>query len=120
MDRPRVGGHHSVVLEDFVFPEVWRDLRGADAADEATRAALEAELIRELADGHVLAGVPATAMARCRHRDDALFNLPAGRFATVHLSYPKDPPDRPPCPRAEVFDDWPAAEAAVEEHATWA
>jgi hypothetical protein len=108
------------VPEDFVFPEVWRDLRGADAVDEAKRVALEAELIRELADGHVLAGVLATAMAKCRHCDDSLFALPAGRFAKVHLSYPKDAPDRPPWPRAEVFDDWSAAEAAVEEHAAWA
>lgn len=113
---------HSVRVptEDYVFPEPWRDLRGRDVEDASKRSKLEAELLREVADEHALARVKPTAVARCVHCDDALFALGDGRFAAVHLSYPKEAPDRPPWPRTKLFDTWAGLATYAEEHAAWA
>lgn len=107
-------------MDEYVFPELWRDLRGYDAEDETKRSALESELRREVAEGHALAGAATRAVARCAHCDDVLFAISDGRFAAVHLSYPKESPDRPPWPHTELFECWRDATAYVERHAKWA
>lgn len=107
-------------MDGYVFPEPWCDVRGHDVADESERSQLEAELRSEVAVGHVLRGTQAGAVARCRHCDDALFTIDDGRFAAVHLSYPKEAPDRPPWPITEVCEKWQDAAAYVLRHAEWA
>ena len=95
------------------FAERWVDLR----VDLERGAKLVAELQRELAPDHELFGVTATAVARCGgHCDAAMFKLDDGRFAVVHLSYPKSPPDRAPWPMVEVIGDWDAMAAYLLEH----
>lgn len=89
-----------------------------DADDQSQRNQLEVELAREVATEHPLAGTIVTAVAACCHCDDVIFALADGRFSTVHLSYPKDGPDRPPWPRSNVFEDWLAVKQYVEHHAT--
>jgi hypothetical protein len=106
--------------DQFVFPERWWDLRGHTAEEAAGRERVERELRRELAEGHVLYGIDAVAIAACNgHCDDVLFALENGRFALVHLSYPDNAPDRPPWPDTDIFDDWEQAAAYAEDHADW-
>ena len=115
--RERSGYRRNV--DDFVFPESWWDLRGNDAEVDRLRGSLERELQREIAPGHPLYGRSAKAVARCHRCDDALFDLEDGQFAQVHLSYPKQAPDRPPYPKTTELRDWARACEAVEDHARW-
>ncbi len=74
---------------------------------ETERAELELQLNRGLPPSHVLSGVPATAVARRRKRDDTLFRLPDGRFAQVHLTR-----------RVETDPRWPDSQL-FESFAAW-
>jgi hypothetical protein len=80
----------------------WRPVVHSDASH------LERELRRELAPGHPLFGRNdgATALAVRQDCDDVLFELrDPTRFAVVHLTYTTAPPDTPPWPETEVFED---------------
>jgi len=72
--------------------------------------ALVDELRREVASGHVLFGMPVSAVARRRDRDDVLYALEdgSGRVAVVHLTW-----------SAEVDPAWPATEL-FDGLASWA
>jgi hypothetical protein len=69
------------------------------------RDALDAELQRELRDGHVLYSRPARAYLRRIDRDDVLFvvSRPA-QLAIVHLTYTSSPPEQPPWPTSETYE----------------
>jgi hypothetical protein len=64
------------------FPEPWAAITDAETAQ-----ANEAELQRELPEGHVLAGESVHAIARRQDRDDILFALSRDRWAIVHLTW---------------------------------
>jgi hypothetical protein len=77
--------------------EPWR----AVSFDESTK--LEAELRRELANGHALFRQAVRAVARRIDIDDVLFSLEDGsnRVAVVHLTWSAR--ERPPWPPSEIF-----------------
>jgi hypothetical protein len=64
-----------------------------------TRAALEAELRTEVAEGHPLFGERAIAIARCEGCDEVVFSVETdpARFVSVHLTW-RGAPERPPWP----------------------
>ena len=64
--------------------EPWRPIE-----DPARASALEAELYREVSDGHALGGIQVAAIGTTDHPDDVLFQLldGSGRYATVHLTW---------------------------------
>jgi hypothetical protein len=73
------------------------------------RAQLEAEVVRELPPGHVLAGRPLAAAAARSDRDDVLFEVPGLGYAVVHLTWSSRRETSPEWPRAEVFtsiEEW--------------
>jgi hypothetical protein len=77
-------------------------------------AALTAELQRELAPGHPLAGLPLRPIARRAGCDDVLFAVEdgSGRVAVVHLTW-RGSQEVPPWPVSTLYDDltaWAAAE----------
>ena len=65
---------------DWLIP--WHPIEDARVRD-----GLRAELQRELPRGHVLVGVPVTAIATRQDCDDVLFALDDGRVAIVHLTW---------------------------------
>lgn len=70
----------------------WTDVRATSDADE-----LEAELARELAPGHALAGRTAVAVAVREFRKEVVFRLPDdGRWAWVHLTWTSETDPRWP------------------------
>jgi hypothetical protein len=78
---------------------------------------LEAELRREICQGHVLFGVPVSAVAHRQDCDDVLFSLDdgIGRLAVVHLTYTKE--GAPTWPHATIFDGWePWSLAMMADH----
>ncbi|MCP3883012.1 MAG: hypothetical protein GY701_32130 [Sulfitobacter sp.] len=117
-EEPQTPAELPAAGNNYVFPEDWWDLRGRTIQDETARAAMERELKREVARGHVLHRVPAHAIARCYHCDDVLFGLADGRFARVHLSWPHKGPDRPPWPRTEILDEWGDVTGYITSHDT--
>ncbi|MCP4960790.1 MAG: hypothetical protein GY925_16175 [Actinomycetia bacterium] len=117
-EPPQTPADSPTAGNDYVFPEDWRDLRGRTIQDETERAAMERELRREVAKGHVLRRVPAHAIARCHHCDDVLFSLTDGRFALVHLSWPHKGPDPLPWPRTEILDKWRDVTDYITSHDT--
>ena len=80
------------------------------------RERLPLELQREVATDHPLAGRAAVALARCRHCDDALFQLDDGEFAFVHLVW--HPNQIPPNPTFKGFRSWTEAVGYIEVHAS--
>lgn len=65
------------------LPGEWHPVHGTEQAR-----ALEAELTRELTQGHELKGVTAEAVAVRRHLKDVVFWLPdTAEWAWVHLTY---------------------------------
>jgi hypothetical protein len=77
-------------------------------------AALERQLRVELSDRHALHGTSARLVARRADTDDALFALPDGRVAEVHLTWRSSTEDDPRWPATSVFaslDEW--AEASM-------
>jgi hypothetical protein len=83
--------------------------------DGDARSAFEAELLRELQQGHRLFGIPVKAVARRRDLDDALFELldGTGRVAVVHLTWQGK--QKPPWPSTTIFEGFEAWARAVEE-----
>jgi len=65
----------------------------------ALRAAVEAEVKAEMADGHELSGLPVTAIARCGACDDVVFCIETSPvwFALVHLTW-RQRREQPPWP----------------------
>jgi hypothetical protein len=113
--RPPVGETDSDLI-----PQMCRRLDCADALRDLSavnwlkpwalpvpseRDAFEAELRRELHTSHSLHARDARAFLRRVDRDDVLFVVSRPvELAVVHLTYTKQPPDRPPWPRAETYD----------------
>jgi hypothetical protein len=66
------------------------------------RAALEAELQAEVAEGHPLHGAMVIAIARCGGCDEVVFSVEAdpARFVSVHLTW-RGSSERPPWPWTE-------------------
>ena len=64
----------------------------------------EAELRRELSDGHPLFGRPVAAIGKRDGTDDVLFRLldGTGRVAVVHLTF-SNRPESPPWPGCRIF-----------------
>jgi len=85
-------------------------------ADKDTRAALEAQLRTEVADGHLLSGKTIIAIARCDACDEVVFSVeedPAW-FAQVHLTW-RSTPDRPPWPDSRRLS-LPLADSLLDHH----
>jgi hypothetical protein len=78
-------------------PEPWFDVRWLWAS-RTNREALRAELDREIAEGHALAGFIAEVIAKCEHCDDVAIVLRDETFAIVHLTWSRGP-EKPPWPR---------------------
>lgn len=102
-------------MNDFVFSQRWSDVRARELSVEEHRSRLEAELHRELSVGHPLFGVRATALARCGHCDDTLFQLPDGTFAVVHLTW-RGSPEPAPWPDADLHLTWATVLSYLHEH----
>jgi hypothetical protein len=87
---------------EFEWLIPWRPAKNSDGA------ALERELHRELALGHPLFGRTegAKALAARQDCDDVLFQLSGPpQFGVAHLTHVKTPPDKPPWPQTEIFED---------------
>jgi hypothetical protein len=76
---------------------------------------LTAELQREIAPGHVLAGRRATVVRRCSGCDDVLFRMDDDVFAVVHLTWSRKR-EGPPWPRTVVLPTFVALESFVDSH----
>lgn len=100
--------------ETYVFSERWSDLRG-DSDAQGQRERLERELAREVGPEHALFGVSARAAASCHHCDDVIFETGDG-YAVVHLTWTKNPPDRPPAPGTTIHPTWVTVARYVREH----
>ena len=90
--------------------------------DEAERRGLEAELCREICDAHVLAGKLVTLLARRGDMDEALYLLPDGRIAEVHLTWAGQREMDPRWPTTEIYaslEEW-AEQSMFPTHACFA
>jgi hypothetical protein len=99
----------------MIFVQPWEPV---DAG--ATRDGLAQELLREVAPGHPLYGIPVRAIARRNDCDDVLFALQdgSGRVAVVHLTWIRSIPDRPPWPGTSLYPslgDWSERGMRVDE-----
>jgi hypothetical protein len=95
-----------------LFLEPWGQVTGTRAEFLERRAA------KELAPDHALYQKLRAAVAITGASDDVLFELADGRFAQVHLTYTKTPPERPGFPRYRIFEtlyDW-MTEVMIEDH----
>ncbi|HEX8485106.1 hypothetical protein [Sphingomonas sp.] len=84
--------------------------------------AWERQLAREVGPQHVLRGTTATLVARRFDTDDALFQIPNGQLAEVHLTWSCGEEPDPTWPVAAIFfslDEW-ARESMAEQHREWA
>jgi hypothetical protein len=79
-------------------------------SDVAQVEAMEQELRRELAAEHPLHGLPMRTVGRRQDCDDVLFAAEdgSGRFAVVHLTWTRSPPDRPPWPGYAIHESFAA------------
>ena len=87
--------------------------------DEAERRELETELRREMCETHVLAATTFTLLARRRDMDEALYLLPDGRIAEVHLTWASHQESDPRWPATVIYaslKDW-AERSMVPTHA---
>ncbi|WP_162799260.1 hypothetical protein [Nocardioides sp. 616] len=83
-----------------LLSDLWTDVRESDEA-----AHLEAELARELAEGHVLKGRAITALAARKLRKEVIFAIPdENRWAWVHLTWNAERDAR--WPSTEVCGTW--------------
>jgi hypothetical protein len=89
-------------IEEFVFAEPWWDLRGTDEREAAQRAAMQAELDRELDPSHQLAARHRTVIARSEANDDIAVDLDGDEVVIVHLTWTSEPPERPPLPATKI------------------
>lgn len=86
--------------------------------DASVRSGLEHQLRVELSPRHVLHGESVRLIARRADTDDALFALPDGRVAEVHLTWRSRTEEDPRWPAAAIFaslDEW-AAESMRPLH----
>ena len=82
-------------------------------------AGLERQLAVEISRRHVLFGETCRLIARREDTDDALFALPGGRVAEVHLTWSSRTEQDPRWPATAVFgslEDW-ARDSMVPLHA---
>lgn len=81
-----------------------------DPIDDArTQAALERQLGIEVGPGHILEGLAVRLIARLDGTDDALFALPDGRVAEVHMTWRSSAETDPHWPATALFtslDHW--------------
>jgi hypothetical protein len=89
-------------MMEWVKP--WREINRYEQG-EAT--ILERVIRRELAPGHRLYDVKVEAIGRHMACDDVLFALldGSGQVAVVHLTWTRNPPETPPWPDTQVFQD---------------
>jgi hypothetical protein len=89
--------------------EAWHTVTGSEAEK------LTAELRREIAADHVLAGRTATVVRRCSGCDDVIFRLDGDVFAVVHLTWSgrREPA---PWPRTAILSTFLAVESFVDSH----
>lgn len=105
---PRIGAEAVTARRaegHWLWPLGWRTVMTHQA-----RHLIDAELVRELASGHVLAARTATVLGRFERSDDMLFELEDGSLAEVHLTWAVE--DRPDWPRTRLypsFQTWAAA-----------
>jgi hypothetical protein len=86
------------------LPEDW-----FEPEEELFRQNLEAELRREVGEGHVLRGLGVRLLAQYGPSDDALFGLDDGRVAQVHLTWSGSPEPIPQVPITSIFkniEEW--------------
>jgi hypothetical protein len=83
---------------DWLIP--WHPVEDAADARHA-----EQELTREVAESHPMFQVPVRVLGYRQDCDNWLFAIDDGsdRVAVVHLTYPHEPPDRPPWPMTHVY-----------------
>lgn len=94
--------------------EPWYPVDDAGQQDGLAR-----QLRVELSPRHVLYGAHVRLLARRADTDDALFALPDGRVAEVHLTWKSSPEEDPRWPATAIFpslDDW-AQESMAPLHA---
>jgi hypothetical protein len=99
--------------------EPWEPVR--DSMDESYVLAWETELAREAGPGHPLYQVNVALIARRFDRDDALYLLPDGRVAAVHLTWRQNREPDPLWPETEIFqsiDSW-ETDGLAQDHAAW-
>ena len=101
-----------------MLSERWSDVRGQDAKSGEHRDRLEAELHLELSEGHPLFGVRVSAVARCGHCDDTLFQLPSETFAVVHLTWRRGP-EAAPLPDSDLHATQSTVQEYLDEHEKW-
>ncbi|WP_232233890.1 hypothetical protein [Micromonospora chokoriensis] len=89
--------------EQPAFADPWWDLRRGGPAERQLQQTLQAELLTELAAGHLLHGQPAEVIAKSEVSDDIVAGLPAGRCALIHLTW-RGAPETPPWPKTEFYD----------------
>ncbi|WP_330270292.1 hypothetical protein OG205_23760 [Lentzea sp. NBC_00516] len=107
----------SLPEHDYLFatlrplPEPWATITHKD-----TRAALEAQLRTEVANGHPLFGKTIIAIARCDACDEVVFSVEEDPvwFAQVHLTW-RSAPDRPPWPDSRRLS-LPLADSLLDHH----
>jgi len=106
-----------IVPLPFLLLEPWLSVSG----DECLM--LEAELLKEMRDDHVLARISCTAVARRCDCDDVLFitDFPKGLLAIVHLTWSGHPDQYAQWPHTTFFDSWEAfeKEEMLPEHEGW-
>jgi hypothetical protein len=76
---------------------------------------LTAELQREIAPGHVLAGRSATVVRRCSGCDDVIVRVDNDAFAVVHLTW-TGREESLPWPRTVTLPTFLALESYVDSH----
>lgn len=76
--------------------------------DAETRAGLEHQLQIEVSERHILFGKSARLIARRCDTDDALFELPDGKVAEVHMTWRRSVEPDPRWPVTAIF-------ASIEE-----
>jgi hypothetical protein len=77
-------------------------------ASDRERKMLEEEARREIHPNHVLWRIPLSLLARRRDQDEALFLLPDGRVAQVHLTWTRRR-EVSICPTTDVYgslEEW--------------
>jgi hypothetical protein len=92
------------------WPERWQPM------DDAESVPFLAELLRELAQGHLLYGLPLRVVGQRVGTDDifCLVEDGSGRVADVHLTW-KRCADKPPWPSANLYKSWEAWVAAITD-----
>lgn len=95
------------------FPNPWYIITSEEAAG------LHDVFILECAEGHILFGVTAKAIAKSGAADDVLFLLNDGRAAIVHLVW-AGRKQKPPWPRTKIYDSLDSVLKALnEEYKDW-